>query len=111
MMRIAWRTVGAIITRVSADIEASVDRLAGLRRIGIDEISYKRGHRYLTVVVDHDARRLIWAAPGRDKATLERFFDLLGPDQCAQITHVSADAADWIASVVAGQMSAGDPLR
>lgn len=101
LMRIAWRTVGAIITRVSADIEARVDRLAGLRRIGIDEISYKKGHRYLTVVVDHDARRLIWAAPGRDKATLERFFDLLGADRCAQITHVSADMADWIATVVA----------
>jgi len=43
LMRIAWRTVGAIITRVSADIKASVDRLAGLRRIGIDKISYKRG--------------------------------------------------------------------
>jgi len=77
-----------------------VDRLAGLRRIGIDEISYKRGHRYLTVVVDHDARRLIWAAPGRDKATLETFFDLLGQDRCAQITHVTADAADWISAVV-----------
>ena len=45
-------------------------------------------------MVDHDARRLIWAAPGRDKATLEKFFDLLGEDRCAQITHVSADAAD-----------------
>jgi transposase len=101
LMRIAWRTVGAIITRVSADIDASVDRLAGLHRIGIDEISYKRGYRFLTVVVDHDSRRLIWAAPGRDKATLESFFDLLGEDRCAQITHVSADAADWIAAVVA----------
>jgi transposase len=92
---------GAIITRVSADIEASVDRLAGLRRIGIDEISYKKGHRYLTVVVDHDRRRLVWAAPGKDKATLRRFFDLLGENRCGQITHVSADAADWIAAVVA----------
>ena len=101
LMRIAWRTVGAIVTRVSADIEAGLDRLGGLRRIGIDEISYKRGHRYLTVVVDHDTRRLVWAAPGRDKATLERFFDLLGVDRCAQITHVSADMADWIATVVA----------
>jgi transposase len=101
LMRIAWRTVGAIVTRVSADIEASVDRLAGLRRIGIDEISYKKGHRYLTVVVDHDRRRLVWAAPGKDKATLGRFFDLLGEQRCAQITHVSADMADWIAAVVA----------
>ena len=39
LMRIAWRTVGAIITRVWADIDAQHDRLAGLRRIGIDEIS------------------------------------------------------------------------
>jgi transposase len=101
LMRIAWRTVGAVVTRVSADIEASVDRLAGLRRIGIDEISYKKGHRYLTVVVDHDRRRLVWAAPGRDKTTLGRFFDLLGDERCAQITHVSADMADWIAAVVA----------
>ena len=71
LMRIAWRTVGAIITRVIAELDATIDRLAGVSRIGIDEISYKRGHRYLTVVVDHDSRRLIWAAPGRDRATLE----------------------------------------
>ena len=101
LMRIAWRTVGAIITRVWADVETLHDRFAGLRRIGIDEISYKRGHRYLTVVVDHDTGRLVWAAPGRDKATLEGFFDALGEDRCAQITHVSADGAHWISTVVA----------
>ncbi len=61
LMRVAWRTVGAIMTRVADDAMAGVDRFAGLRRIGIDEISYKKGHRYLTVVVDHDARKLIWA--------------------------------------------------
>jgi transposase len=101
LMRIAWRTVGKVITRVSADIEAGVDRLEGLSRIGIDEISYKRGHRYLIVVVDHDTRRLIWAAPGRDKATLERFFDQLGTVRAKLLTHVSADGAEWIAEVVA----------
>lgn len=100
-MRIAWRTVGAIITRVWADVEALHDRFADLRRLGIDEISYKRGHRYLTVVVDHDSGRLVWAAPGRDKATLEKFFDALGPERSAQITHISADVADWISTVVA----------
>lgn len=101
LMRIAWRTVGKVITRVSADIETNVDRLSGLSRIGIDEISYKRGHRYLIIVVDHDTRRLIWAAPGRDKATLNSFFDQLGSERSAAITHVSADSADWIAEVVA----------
>ena len=101
LMRIAWRTVGSIVTRVSADIDATVDRLAAVRRIGIDEISYKRGQRYLTVVVNHDTGALIWAKPGRDTATLHSFFDLLGEERCGQITHVSADAADWIERVVA----------
>ena len=74
LMRIAWRTVGAIITRVWADTETLHDQFADLTRIGIDEISYKRGHKYLTVIVDHDSEyssgRLVWAAPGQDKATL-----------------------------------------
>lgn len=103
LMRIAWRTVGAIITRVWADTAGRADLFAGLRRIGIDEISYKRGHRYLTVVVDHDSGRLVWAAPGRDRATVRGFFDTLeasGTGRCAQITHVSADGAEWIAEVV-----------
>jgi transposase len=101
LMRIAWRTVGSIVARVWADVERLHDRFAGLRRIGIDEISYKKGHRYITVVVDHDSGRLVWAAPGRDKATLGKFFDVLGEERSSQITHVSADAADWIADVVA----------
>jgi transposase len=100
LMRVAWRTVGAICARVSRDGEAAVDRLAGLRRIGIDELSYKRGHRYITCVVDHDTGRLVWAAPGRDKDTVNRFFDLLGPKRCAAITHVSTDGAEWITDVV-----------
>lgn len=101
LLRIAWRTVGSIVTRVNADIEATVDRLDGLRRIGIDEISYKRGHRYLIVVVDHDTGRLVWAGPGRNDAALNVFFDELGPGRSAQLTQVSADMADWIARVVA----------
>jgi transposase len=87
--------------RVNDDIDAAVDRLEGLRRIGIDEISYKRGHRYLIVVVDHDRGHLVWAGPGRNDSALEVFFDELGPERCALLTHVSADMADWIARVVA----------
>lgn len=100
LMRIAWRTVGQVLSRVWGEIEAVGDRLDGLQRIGIDEISYKRGFRYLTVVVDHDSGRLVWATPGNDRATLRAFFDQLGPERCALITHVSADQADWIAAVV-----------
>ena len=63
----------------------------------------KRGYRYLTIVVDHDTGRLVWAAPGRDDATLHAFFDALGPERAAKITHVTADMADWIARVVAAR--------
>jgi transposase len=101
LLRIGWRTVGNICARVWAEVEQRVDLLAGLRRIGIDEISYKRHHKYLTVIVDHDTGRLVWAAPGRDKETLRSFFDLLGKERAKKISHVSADAADWIAKVVA----------
>ena len=100
LLRVAWRTVGAIVTRVVADAEAGTDRFANLRRIGIDEISYKRGHRYLTVVVDHDSGVLLWAHDGRNQKTLEKFFDLLGEERCSKITLVSADAAEWISNVV-----------
>lgn len=100
LLRIAWTTVGAIVSRVVDEARAAVDPFDGLRRIGIDEISYKRGHRYLTVVVDHDSGRLVWAAKGHDKKTLNGFFDLLGEQRCAQVRLVSADAAEWIGEVV-----------
>jgi len=101
LMRVVWETVGSILTRVLADIDKAVDRFEGLRRIGIDEISYKRGHKFLTIVIDHDSGRLVWAKAGRDDATLEAFFAALGADRAALITRVSADSADWIERVVA----------
>ena len=45
LMRIAWRSVGGICERVAAEAEREVDLLAGLRRIGIDEISHRKGQR------------------------------------------------------------------
>ncbi len=53
------------------------------------------------VVVDHDTRQLVWAGEGRDKKAVGEFFDLLGEDRCQLITHVSADGADFIDSIVA----------
>lgn len=115
LLRVAWRTVGAIVARVSADIDASVDRLEGLRRIGIDEISYKRGYRFLTVVVDHDTGRLVWAGPGHDAAALEVFFTALGPTRAAEITHVSSDGARWVRKAlrdhVPGAIHCADPFH
>ncbi len=101
LMRIAWRSVGAICERVAVEAGREADLLAGLRRIGIDEISHRKGHRYLTVVVDHDTGRLIWAAPGRDKATVEAFFDALGEKRTKQQKLVSFGMAGWIETVLA----------
>lgn len=105
LMRIAWRTVGAIIARVwnAAEAAASTDGLDGLKRIGIDEIAYRRNMKYLTVVVDHDTGLLVWAGEGRSRATLAAFFDQLGEVRAAQITHVSADGARFIEEEVAAR--------
>jgi transposase len=100
LMRIAWRTVGWICERVIAEETAKRDLLAGLKRIGVDEISIRKGQRYLTVVVDHDSGRLVWAAPGRDRRTVEQFLDLLGKERCQQIKLVSCDMASWITGPV-----------
>ena len=67
------------------------ERLSGLRSIGIDEFSYRKRHHYLTVVVDHDRRRVVWACEGRDAEALARFFELLGPERCGGIETVTID--------------------
>jgi transposase len=77
LLRIAWDTVGRIVERVVAD-HLDEQRLSGLVCIGVDEISYRRGQRYLTSVVDHRAGTIVWCAPGRNAATLQAFFGLLG---------------------------------
>ena len=101
LMRIAWRSVGGICERVASEAQRKIDLLAGLRRIGIDEISHRTGQRYLTVVVDHDTGRLVWAAAGRDRKTVEAFLDALGEERCKQLTLVSADMAAWVAGPIA----------
>jgi transposase len=101
LMRVAWRTVGAIIERVVVEAQREVDLLDGLTRIGIDEISHRKGQRYLTVVVDHHSGRLVWAGSGRGRDTVLAFFDQLGEERCEQIELVSADMAVWISGPIA----------
>ena len=89
LLRIGWDTVGAIVTRVVAD-HLDETRLTGLVMVGCDEISYRRGQRYLTTVCDHASGAIVWARPGRNAPTLQAFFDELG-DQRASIRAVSID--------------------
>ena len=89
LLRIAWDTVGRIVERVVAD-HLDEDRLAGLVLIGCDEISYRRGQRYLTSVVDHRSGAIVWCSAGRNAATLQAFFIELG-DRRQSIRAVSID--------------------
>lgn len=91
LLRTSWETVAGIVTRVVAE-QIDTRRLSGLLRIGVDEVSYRKGHRYLTVVADHDqAGKVVWAAEGKNAATLEAFYDELGETSCAALEAVSMD--------------------
>ncbi len=100
MMAIAWKTVGLIIERVVGRL-GPTDRLSGLKRIGIDELSYRRHHEYVTVVTDHDSGRVVWVSPGKDAATVLRFFAELGPERTAQIEMITMDMSNAFKSAVA----------
>jgi transposase len=88
--RCAWKTVDSIVTRVVAD-KLDTTRLEQLYRIGVDEFSYRKGHRYMTLVADHDTGRVVWADEGRGKTPFLKFFDELGPDRSAQLEAISMD--------------------
>lgn len=90
LMRVGWSTVAAIARRVVGD-HLGEDRFDGLRRIGVDEISYRFGHRYLTIVVDHDTSRVVWIAKGKDRAAFESFFTRLGQQRARQLELISMD--------------------
>ena len=101
LMRIEWHTVGDLCGRVYKELEAmATSRFDGLVSIGIDETSYKKGHKYMTVVVNHDTASVVWCGRGFGKEVLSLFFEQLSPEQRASIRCVSADGARWIASCV-----------
>jgi len=100
LLRVTWRALQSVAGRVVTGLRGGKDRLDGVRRIGIDEKARRKGHRYITVVIDHDAGRIIWAAGGRNKETLTRFFDDPGEERAKLLTRVSCDGAGWIHHVV-----------
>jgi transposase len=90
LCRVNWRTVGAIIERVVAD-ELDPHRLDDLYEIGIDEVSYRKQHHYLTIVANHRTGDVVWADEGKDTAAVERFYDALGEARSHQLRAVSMD--------------------
>jgi transposase len=90
LMRCSWEAVDNIVRRVVAD-HLDDSRLDDLYRIGVDEISYKRGHHYVTVVANHDNGRVVWVSEGKSMAALGEFYDALGPERRDRLEAVSMD--------------------
>jgi transposase len=90
LSRVDWDSVGRICERVVAD-GLDPGRLDGLVNIGVDEVSWRKHHRYLTLVTDHTAKKIVWGAEGKDTATLDAFFDDLGQARSAALQAISMD--------------------
>ena len=86
----AWGTVERAVEAAVAYGLAHRD-LTGVTHIGIDEISRKKGHVYVTNVYDLARKRLLWSGEGRSQATLEAFFDDLGPERTAALEGICCD--------------------
>ena len=92
-----WGTVERNLVRANARLNlTSTERFDGLRRIGVDETSYQKGHKYLTVVINHDTNEIIWSAEGHGFKVFSQFFEQLTPEQLKSIEYVSGDGARWI---------------
>lgn len=99
LAKISWPTVGTIIRRF---VERNIDkkRLDDLFVIGVDEVSYRKGHKYITVVANHVSGAPVWMAEGRTQEVLGTFFDELGKERGEKLATVSMDmAAPYIAGV------------
>jgi len=97
IFRIGWRTVGTIVNRVFKRHRPE-DQLEGLLHIGVDEVSYRKGHRYLTLVSNHDSGRIVWAKEGKNAETFGAFFEELGQERCQRIKLVSMDMSEAYAT-------------
>jgi transposase len=76
------------------------DRFQSLAFIGIDEFSYQRRHKYATIVMDHESGQPVWIGPGRSIATLDAFFDQIGPEACNRIQLITLDMSNAYIEVV-----------
>ncbi|WP_426989350.1 transposase [Pseudarthrobacter sp. Y6] len=79
--------------------------------LGADEISWKKNHNYLTLVSDHETSKIVWGALGKNAATMDGFFEEIGPENTATIEAVSMDMGlAFIKSVRAGNLRRGPEL-
>lgn len=107
-MRMDWKGVGPVCRRVADDLRAEQGPglFDGLRSIGVDETSYRKGHTYMTVVVDHDRGRVIWMHQGHGQKVFDLFFQALTP---ARRESIRAGAGDGGRGGSTSACSAGAP--
>jgi len=98
-MGIAWETVGKIVERVVSRHGPS-DPLDDLTSIGVDELSYRKGHKYVTTVTNLLSGRIVWAKEGKNAETLNAFFEELSEERCLAIEVVAIDMSEAYISAV-----------
>lgn len=93
-LHLAPSTLSDLLHRVITRVRAG-HRIRGLRKIGIDEISYRKGHKYATVVYDLERRCVLWVGAGKGRETIDRFFkEVLSEYQRQAITEASCDMSE-----------------
>ena len=98
-VEIDWKAVKRIDKKYLSRLVTGLESISPTK-LGIDEISYRKGHKYLTVVRDLELGRVIWVGMGRNRKTLDRFFKELGRRKCKWVRVVVLDMHDpYIVSV------------
>ena len=87
---VSWNTARAAV-EAAVEYGRQQEDYQGVRFIGIDEISRKKGHTYHTNVYDLERKRLIWSGAHRDKDSLRRFFAWWGTERTAALEGVCCD--------------------
>lgn len=114
--RLSWQDVGVIFgfswEQVFRSVQAVVAYglahrdLSEIEAIGVDEVAYRKGHKYLTLVyqIEQGKRRLLHVAEGRTVKSLLRFFRMLGRERAASIRYVCSDMWQAYLKVIAKKL-------
>ena len=95
--QINWHTVGNCIKATHDRLEPDPSlRLNGLRKFCIDETSYSKGHKYITVVYDMERLQVVWVHPGHGLDVFQKFAESLTDEQKLNVEIVAGDGARWI---------------
>lgn len=99
LLNLDWKTVKEIDKRYLTEKFSHPD-YSSLKILAIDEVSYKSGHKYLTVVLDLEKTKVVWVGEGRSKETLDKFFSEIGEDKAKEIRAIATDMWDpYLASI------------